>query len=327
MRALRLLAVGRAELLELEPPAVAGDDVLVRVERAGICGTDLEILRGEFPSRPPVTMGHEYAGVVEAAGPGAGAFRPGDRVTSAGAWSCGACAACLRGEPGLCAERRMLGSNADGAFAELVRVPARIVRPLPDGVDADAAQSMVAVAVCLRALRRVPPDAGRTAVSGPGHLGLILLQLLEGDVTLFGTRDERLAIGRGLGAETVNVRSEDWREHAGAFGVVFETAGTPASFLQALELAAPGGTVCVLGTSTTPVDGFATSVLYDKELTLVGSKGGAGEYDEALRVLAAGEVSLAPLISHRFTLDDGADALGAAADRDRLPIRVVIEAG
>ena len=325
MRALRLLAVGRAELTELEPPAVAGDDVLVRVQRAGVCGTDLEILRGEFPSRPPVTMGHEYAGIVEAAGPRAG-FRPGDRVTSAGAWSCGACAACLRGEVGLCAERRMLGSNADGAFAELVRVPARIVRPLPDELDADAAQSMLAVAVSLRALRRVDATAGRVAVSGPGHLGLILLQLLD-RVTLFGTRDERLAIGRGLGAETVNVRSEDWRAHAGGFETVFETAGTPASFLQALELAAPGGTVCVLGTSTVPVEGFATSVLYEKELRLVGSKGGAGEYDEALRVLASGAVKLGPLISHRFALADGAEALGAAADRDALPIRVVIEVG
>jgi threonine dehydrogenase-like Zn-dependent dehydrogenase len=210
-------------------------------------------------------------------------------------------------------------------------VPERAVVRLPDGVTADAAQSTVTIAVCLRALRRAPSIEGaRVAVSGPGHLGLILVQLLlhrgADRIVLFGTRDQRLARARAWGIETVNVRTEAWRSRSGSFDLVYETAGTPESFLQAIELAAPGATVCILGVAKAPVHAFAPSVLYEKELSIIGSKGGSGEYEAALELLATGAVEIAPLITHRFPLSEGVAALGVASDRDRLPVRVVIEA-
>jgi L-iditol 2-dehydrogenase len=321
MKALRLHADGRAQLEEVSPPALADDGVLVRVSRAGVCGTDVEILHGDYPSRAPVTMGHEYAGIVAAVGSSVQSLRPGDRVASRASWGCRRCPACAAGRAALCPERRMLGSTADGAFAEFVQVPAQIVIPLPPGLDFDSAQAIVPLAVCLHAIGRIRlPDARRVAVIGPGTVGLLLVQALRsvfgGRVTLFGTRDERLTIGRQWVDATVNVRAAGLEAHAGEFELVFEAAGTPSSFQQSLEFVAPGGTVCVLGVTREPVPHFAPFTLYSKELSIVGSKGGAGHYEAAIAMFLAGDVSVDPLISHRFPLDRAAEALATAANRN-----------
>lgn len=330
MKALRLIDRGRIELQEVDQPRPQDDEVVVRVERAGVCGTDLEILAGAFPSTPPVTMGHEYAGVVSDLGASVHNVQPGDRVVSTAAWGCGRCVECLSGRSTFCKSRLMLGSTTDGVFAEFVRVPARLLMPLPNDVDFDEGQSMIAVAVCLHGIRRVRKSyVQKVAVSGPGHVGLLLVQLLRrsfgGRVTLFGTRDERLTIGRQFGVEPVNIRNEDLHPMSNAFDVVFEAAGTPDSFMQALQIVAPGGTVCVLGVAKTPILGFTTEVLYEKEVEILGSRGGTGEYDAAIRALVEREVTVKPLISHRAPLQEAARALGTAQDRNQIPIRVVIE--
>lgn len=315
----------------VERPSPQAGEVIVRVERVGVCGTDLEILRGQFPATIPVTMGHEYAGVVAELGRGVNSLAIGAPVVSAAAWPCGSCSQCSAGAGDRCSDRRFLGSTADGAFAEFVAVPASVIFPLPDHIDADDGQSALAIAVCLRAVGRARLEGvGSVAISGPGHIGLLLLQLVIGrlgaPVTMFGTRDERLELAAELGATTVNVAREDWRSRADSFGVVFDCVGTPSSFLQSLELVAPGGVIVMVGVSDQPVPEFSTALLYRKEMSVIGCRGGMGEYQNALDALARNEVSAKRLISHRLPLADAEQALVLASDRERLPIRVVVEA-
>jgi threonine dehydrogenase-like Zn-dependent dehydrogenase len=330
MQALRLLAPQQAELQEAPKPRPDRDEVLVRLVCAGICGTDLEIFNGAFPSRPPVTMGHEYAGVVAEVGDAVSNISVGTRVVSPGGWPCGQCHTCLRGDAQHCEDRRVLGSSVNGVFAEYFAVPAKILLQVPEGVDFDEAQSALSLAVCLRALSRIPRSYSRNvALLGSGHLALLMLQLLRrtlgGNVTLFGTDSDQIEIGRELGApETVDARLP-FEDRAGSFDVVIDCAGKAESLRQAVDLAAIGGTLLIAGVADNLTDGLRPSVLYHKELTILGSRGALGHYAEAVRLIDNGTVFVKPLISHRFSLHRADSALHAALNPTPGTVRIVIE--
>ncbi len=123
MKAVRLEATGKLQLCEIGKPVPGPGELLVRIEACGICGTDRHIFRGEFPSKPPVTLGHEFAGIVEAVGRGVTDFLPGMRVTGNPNISCGGCEECRRGRVNLCRKLQAIGIHRDGGFAEYVCMP------------------------------------------------------------------------------------------------------------------------------------------------------------------------------------------------------------
>ncbi len=145
---------GKLELREIPEPQVIPGSVKIAVKAAGVCGTDIHIMRDEYPYSPPVVLGHEMAGEIVEAGAGVDEFRVGDHVTALPfAHTCGRCPHCLNGEPALCEERLSFGSGLDGAFAPYLVLPAHVVRHLPPGVSFEVGALAEPVACCVKAIQ------------------------------------------------------------------------------------------------------------------------------------------------------------------------------
>ncbi len=309
--------------------------VVVAVEATGICGTDVAVYQGHHPAHLPLVLGHEYVGRVQAVGEGVTHVSAGQLVVAQGGWACGDCNQCRAGKPGSCTARVLLGRTIDGSFADAIAVRAASVSPLPDHLDPVAAQSMVTVATAVHAVRRAGTVAGsRVAVLGLGHAGLLLLQVCvaEGarEVVGFGTRESRLSLARSLGAaDAVNVRAPDFEAGlraagSGGFDVVFEASGTTTALAHALRLARSGGTVVAYGIITSDLHGVPGYDLYARELTIVGSRGAGDGYEAATELIARGAVRVAPLVTHRLSLEQIHLGLSLMIERSENALRIVL---
>jgi L-iditol 2-dehydrogenase len=307
--------VGNVALVERPEPVVRAGHVVLEVTGAGICGTDLHIWDDEFPSEPPVTMGHEASGVVREVGEGVEGWATGDRVVSETYFStCGACRWCRGGRPSLCAERRSIGSREDGAFAPLVLVPARGLHRIPDWLDGHAAALAEPLACLCHCLLdpRVVEDGHSVLVVGPGPVGLLAAQVAAscgGAVHVRGTaRDEaRLAKARELGFETSLVGEPLEREP----DVVVECSGSAAGIALALEAASRGGRVVQVGLAGKPVEIPFDQVCY-RELTVTsGNASTPQSWRRALELVEARSVELEPLVSEVVPLAEWERAFAA----------------
>jgi L-iditol 2-dehydrogenase len=205
MKAVRLDAIGRLVTRDVEKPAPGPDDLLVKVEACGICGTDRHVLHGEFPSNPPLTLGHEFSGFVEAMGGAVDGFRLGDRVTGDPNISCGRCAHCQNGRVNLCERLRAIGIHRDGGFAEYVIVPQKQAFLLPAEIDPLHGSFCEPLACCLHGIDTAAIQAGSSVVVlGGGVIGLLVVQLakLAGATTvILSTRQaSKRALAESLGA-------------------------------------------------------------------------------------------------------------------------------
>lgn len=336
MKAARFHGPRDLRIEDVPIPEVLGDQVLVQMHSVGICGTDLLVYRGELPVRPPVTVGHECAGVVAEVGPRVQRVRVGDRVFVEASWGCGSCEYCRKGMSLHCSRKSSLGRTVDGAFAEYVAVPEQVVYPIATNVPFDDAQASSTIGSGLRALRRIGSTVGcSAAVVGSGHAGLVLLQMLRlagvGWIAVAGSRERRLALARELGADlVVDGRSATAlgtvRDATEGLGVdlVAEAGGTASSLDLAMQMAAYGGTVLLFGIFETPADGFRAQDMYRKELLLVGSKGGFGAYEATARLLARRELQLQPLISHVLPLEGVVDGFRLMDEKAPDALRIVI---
>jgi 2-desacetyl-2-hydroxyethyl bacteriochlorophyllide A dehydrogenase len=318
------------------PPVPAPGDVVARVTIAGLCGTDYSIWSGARSVTYPRIMGHELVGRVEAVGDGIDRIHLGDAVVIEPNYSCGVCPLCREGNRNLCLSRTAVGIDVDGGFAELVRVPARCVWPVPPGLTDGQAIITEPLAVVVRAVNRGAPCPGESAaVVGAGTLGLLALQTLRARgarVMVVSRTDRRLALARELGAATTQtVRGPDGlanaaRDFSGREGVdlVVETAGTPEAVTHALDLVRPGGRVVLTGLphEPTPVAFFG---VVRREVSILGSMIYQAEFGEALALVASGAVRGEPLLTHRFPLERIDDAF--AAHRDAASIKVAVTIG
>ena len=337
MRAIVFHGPFDARLEERQEPKPGQDSVIVDIVTVGICGTDVEMYEGRYPCKPSTIMGHEGSGVVSEIGANVDGFRPGDRVIVDGGWACGNCRFCKAGLPARCPNRVMLGSSVDGAFADRIAVPAKVLRRLPDAVAHEEAQSVLPIASAIRALRAAQITLGdRATVFGPGHAGLIFLQLLKlngaADVTIVGTREPRLSLARDLGADAcINLSNEDLDERAkemtngGGFDVAVEASGNPIALTQAMSVVKTGGTILVFGVASGPVPSFPLFDVYKKELRIIGSRGGAGGHDLALTYLASKRLKILPLVTHYFSLEQTIDGFKAARDKSAGMLRGVVK--
>jgi len=186
MKALVLKEYGRFSYEDVDMPKPGKDDVLIRVKACAICGSDVHGMDGSTGRRiPPIVMGHETSGVIESVGENVTKFKPGDRVTVDSTIYCGECGYCLRGEFNLCDNRKVLGVSCsdyrlNGAFAEYIAVPQRIVYRLPDNVSFEQATVIEPLAIALHAVKRSGASLNNTAVVvGAGMIGLLIIQLLK----------------------------------------------------------------------------------------------------------------------------------------------------
>jgi 2-desacetyl-2-hydroxyethyl bacteriochlorophyllide A dehydrogenase len=318
----------------LRDPRPEPGEVVVRMTAAGLCGTDYEIWSGARPVAYPRIMGHELVGRVEATASDVTRVSPGDPVVVEPNYSCGHCPLCREGNRNLCLSRTTIGINADGGFAELVRVPARCCWRATAGADSDALLLAEPLAVVVRAVARGEPKPGETAaIVGAGTLGLLALQVLRARgarVMVTSRSRRRFALATELGADATHATLEGRladaaRRFAGREGVdlVVETAGTAEAVTHALELVRPGGRVVLTGLPHEPTSVSFFSVVR-REITLTGSMIYQDEFPEALRLVESGAVQTTPLITHRFGLERIGEAFAAHADPSSIKVALEI---
>jgi L-iditol 2-dehydrogenase len=310
----------RGIVLEDVPvPTVGPWEVLVRVRMAGICGSDQRIYNEVNPARRRrFIIGHEIAGVVVAVGERVTEVPLGAAVAVEICIGCGICRHCKVGRVNLCEKLEELGVTVDGGMTELVAVPARNVHLLPPGLAFEAAVLADPLACVIRGLEMITVTSGSwVAVLGPGQMGLLATQvikrILRARVVVIGTRDDRLAIARGMGAdEVINLRGRDAvaavRELTdGGADFVYEAAGSAEALGQGIAMARKGGAVVMLTVHKQVQIDLEPAVR--GELHLVGAICYSyREYQRALALLAEGRVEVEPLTRRVFPLDQAQEA-------------------
>ena len=326
MKALRKLHQGEdgVQLCQVPVPEPRADEIRVKVVYVGICGTDMHIIGDEYDANMPVTMGHEYSGIVDAVGSDVTDYAVGDRVISMTVGSaCGKCRCCRQGNELKCVERKSIGSGMDGAMAEYVVVKADRAFHIPEGVSLKIAALSEPVSCCVRSVIEVSAvRAGDYVyVSGPGVMGQLVAQLarLSGaHVTVGGTGmdGERLALAKRLGADvTVDVTRCDIAEkaleitHGEGFDVVYECAGVRPSAETCLQVLRKMGQyvqVCL----------FGKPVLFDMDAALIGEKhivnsfaADRSSFEITLRLLEANRLRLENFVTEVYPLEQWEQAL------------------
>ncbi|MGO8694861.1 MAG: galactitol-1-phosphate 5-dehydrogenase [Rectinemataceae bacterium] len=320
------------------PPSVG--EVLVAVKYAGICGSDIPRGFQGGAYHYPLIMGHEFSGVVEAAGTGS-TFSRGDRVTAFPLLPCGSCGACQTGNYAQCEHYDYLGSRRDGSFADFVLVPEANLFRMPDKVELLSGAMTEPCAVALHGVEKLSIRAGMSAlVIGAGPIGSMAAQWLRikgcGRVYVADIDRKKLDIAKELGffaidSSTVDLPDEIRRlEPQGGVDCSVEAVGLPATFLQALQCASRFGQVVFMGNIrgafTVPQSDF--SQLLRNELVIMGtwnSKVTPRGKDEWTRVLGFmdTEIHVAPLVSHRPRLSEGVEIFSRMVSRSEWFNKVV----
>lgn len=305
MRAIVLGDDGVTLQADRPEPVPRTGEVLVRVLRAGICETDLQLIRGYHGFRG--VLGHEFVGIA------LGGALEGRRVVGEINCSCHTCRTCLEERPGHCPHRTVIGIlNHDGAFAELVAVPERNLHVVPDTIDTDAAVFTEPLAAAFQIPAQLPIGRNdRIIVLGDGRLGNLCAQVLASfadDLLVIGKHPDKLARLEELGIEGRLL--QDRPRDRGA-DMVVECTGSESGLPTALELVRPRGTI-VLKTTIAGTQTLSLAPVVVDEVTIVGSR--CGPFELALGALANGLVDVRPLISERFELSDGLRALKRAEE-------------
>ncbi|WP_199509225.1 zinc-dependent alcohol dehydrogenase [Nucisporomicrobium flavum] len=307
MRAFVITAPGTAAVEDVPEPAAGPGEVVVTVERAGVCGTDAEFFSGHMTylhsgqAAYPVRIGHEWCGRVTAVGRGVDPGWAGRRVTGDTMLGCGRCERCLGGRQHLCADRYEIGirNGWPGALAERLPVPVKALVPLPDAVDATLGALVEPGANALRAVRAAAVEPGRRVlVIGPGTIGLLAAAIAgaaDAEVHVLGET-------RGPGVWTEH-DLPDLRWDA----VIDASTGTgvPA---RAVELVEPGGRVVFIGLAARPSE-VDTRRLVLKDVTATGVLSGSGGLAGTVELYASGRVDPRPLVAATVGLDEAAAVL------------------
>jgi len=300
------------EVLDDRPsPTPADGEVMVRVVRAGVCETDLQLIKGYMGFRG--VLGHEFVGIAES-GPMAGR-----RVVGEINCACWNCETCRKGLNTHCPNRTVIGIfNHDGAFADLIAVPQRNLHLVPDSLSDDVAVFTEPVAAAFQIPAQLTVHRGdRVVVLGDGRLGNLCAQVLarlSDRVLVVGKHQEKMALLGSMGIACARV-SDELDERAA--DMVVDCTGSASGLPTALKLVRPRGTI-VLKTTVAGVQTMAWAPFVIDEVTLVGSR--CGPFDRALAALEKNEVKVQPLISDRFPLARGIDALARAQTKPVLKV-------
>lgn len=343
MKAMVLEAPGRLRLHEVPVPAISDDEVLIGVRYCGICGSDWGSYCGKYADEVaclPISTGHEFWGVVEAAGRNARGIRAGDRVACDICLTCGTCYHCRRGEPLLCATFRQIGIHTNGAFAEYVKAPWKNCYVIPDEVNDYAAAYIEPLTACINASRKMGCELGSSVVIVGAGLGILhgALARLRGaaPVIVVEGQPARLEMARKMCADhVVDVRETpdavaEVMRLTGGVGAdyVLEAVGTSGTYEQAFAMLRRGGKLEAFGicadddTMRVPPMQF---VIDEKKVG--GSCAGIGhDWEVAIDLLRYGRIDPRPLISRVVPLEDLEASLHALHE-DRNLLKVLVSPG
>jgi threonine dehydrogenase-like Zn-dependent dehydrogenase len=317
MKAFVLNGPREFSVADVEPPTAAPGQVVVDVERVGVCGTDVEFFTGEMAylhqghARYPIRLGHEWCGTVSALGAGVDPGWLGRRVTGDTMLGCGRCRRCENGLHHVCEDRVEIGIRGGfaGALAEQMAVPVTALHPLPDSVDATAGAMVEPGGNALRAVRGADLRPGdRLLVLGPGTIGLLaaLFALAQGvEVHVVGVTRSSVDFAATLGMHGAWT-SENLPDLP--FDAVIDASNAPGLPARALELVEPGKRVVYIGLAGTP-SAIDTRTMVLKDVTAVGILGGSAGLAGAIEHYAAGSVDPRPLVAATVGLDGVGDVL------------------
>jgi threonine dehydrogenase-like Zn-dependent dehydrogenase len=317
MRAFVITGPGEAGVQDVAPPEPHPGEVVVNIERAGVCGTDVDIFTGEMSylrtgqARYPIRPGHEWAGVVSAVGEGAAACWLGRRVTSDTMLGCGHCARCRTGRQHLCADRYEIGirNGWPGALAEQMAVPVPALQPLPDAVGPALGALVEPGGTALRCVQGADLQPGeRLLIIGPGTIGLLAAQIAaarDAEVHLLGRTAPSLAFARCIGFEHAWTRQT---LPGLRYDAVIDASNAAASPALAADLVEPGRRVVYAGLADDPslID---TRTLVLNDITAVGVLSASGCIAGTVELYASGAVDPSPLVAATVALPDVAAVL------------------
>ena len=321
MKALVMHEYKKLSFEEVPIPRIGSDEVLVHVQACSVCGSDVHGFDGSTGRRrPPVIMGHEASGIIEACGSNVRDYHAGDRVTFDSTVYCGRCEKCRAGMVNLCLSRQVLGVsceeyNRSGCFAEYVSIPRHILYRLPDNVTYVQAAMVEPLSVAYHAATRTAVGENDTvALIGVGTIGLLTLQVIRA----FGAKriiavdisESRLQLARENGA-SVCINSSDPQAAEqirnasdGGVDIAFDVTGIDATVSLCIRSVRTGGRVVLVG-NVAPDVHFPLQKVVTGQISLFGSCASAGEYPQCLDLIAAGKVNVDAMISRVVPLRDG----------------------
>jgi threonine dehydrogenase-like Zn-dependent dehydrogenase len=339
VKAFRIERPGVAGIVEIDPPRIREDEVLLRVRAATICHGDQQILKGQRTEKValPLVPGHEFAGTIEAVGSYVRGLSEGDAVACQGLLDCGRCDACRDGRTGVCRNYSELGCTLPGGFAELVAVPARCCHPAP-GVPFPSLAAAEPTANAISAVEACGVEPGDTvAVIGIGPIALLALQYLKGKhparLIAVGTREERLRVAASLGAgDCINARTTD-----AAAAIMRLTGGAGArriiqcgpmreAFDLALAVTSFDAVIAVEAAPDTQSSwGVPIADIVSRHLSIVGVTGySTGTYKRAVELIRQGAVDPSRVITHTFPLDRIMEAFALLESRREGVLKVAV---
>ncbi|AUD07166.1 galactitol-1-phosphate 5-dehydrogenase [Spirosoma pollinicola] len=342
MKALVLTQYNQFDLQDVPTPTIRPNEVLVRVQAVGICGSDVHGMDGSSGRRiPPIVMGHEASGIIAEVGSDVKNWATGDRVTFDSTvyvlddWYS------RRGQYNLSDGREVVGvSTPDfkrhGAFAEFVAIPQHILYAIPDNVSFTQAALVEPVAVALHAVSLTPIQVNDSAVVvGSGMIGLFVIQALKlsgcGTIIAIDLDDDRLALAQELGAtHTINAESgeiaKQVQELTGGRGadVSFEVVGAGPAVKTAIDCVRKGATVTLVGNLAPTVE-MPLQAIVTRQLRLQGSCAINGEYEAALALISSGRINVEAILSAEAPLNEGADWFKRLYEKEKGLIKVVLK--
>lgn len=335
MKSVVCAAPGELRLGQVPIPTAGDGEVLLRVRRIGVCGTDMHIFRGTQPFlQYPRVMGHELSGEIVTAPAGSG-LAAGDEVFVMPYLSCGECVACRKGKTNCCTRIQVLGVHRDGGMAEYLAIPAQFVLKT-EGISLDDAAMLEFLAIGMHAVRRAAVAAEqRVLVVGAGPIGVavaLFAKLRGAEVTVLDARADRLAFCKDAlqVAHVVTVGDADREALQGLtggdfFDAVFDATGNIKAMERGLEFVAHGGTYVLVSIVPERIS-FSDPEFHKRETTLLGSRNATvDDFREVLAAMKAGLVPTRAMNTHRATLDEFVDVLPQWMDPASGVIKAIVE--
>ena len=316
MKAILLKDKEEISIQEVPKPVPAEDEVLVRVEAAGLCGSDFHIYHGTYPAKYPLIQGHEFSGVIEAVGERVSGWQPGQRVTADPNIYCHHCYYCLKDQENMCENAEASGVTRNGAFAEYVAVPASQLYELPDNISFEDGAMIEPLACVLYGVKRLKPEYGsRAIIFGAGPMGLLLLKALKtGGISRLAVVDidgECLERAKALGATDVyGSAAEAKEEFPRGFDVVVDATGNPKVIGAMFTVAAKRARILQFGCADSSAEvTISPYQIYDNDWEYIGTRTAVYTYTQAIDMISSGKISVKDIISECVPMERLADYL------------------
>lgn len=335
-RSAEIISPGVVEFKKVKKRNPQNDEALIQVKSSAVCGSDMHIYSGKHPYVTlPTTIGHEISGVVEEVGSEVTRVKVGERVCVEPLITCNRCYYCRRGEYDYCEELRLKYRSGFSGYADYYYAKEEWVHHLPDNVSFDEGALMEPLACAVHAVRKAGIRlCDAICVIGDGPIALMIARLAyvagATEVFLLGLEDRNLAVAREFGA--IPLRNEEGaiqevmgRTQGRGVAVSFEAVGLPKTFNQALSVVNKGGTAVIVGIFE---DEFNCKQLIDamvREVKVIGTSSYCWDFERAISLVSHGRISLKPLITHRFKLEDIKNAMDLKSKKREQPLKIILE--